>query len=64
MIDFRNFGLPPAPQHDRRDLAAPALHAHAFIAVPADDTDFELLSADCVAELLRKLQEECEGGAP
>jgi hypothetical protein len=64
MIDFRNFGLPPAPQHDRRDLAPPALFDSAFISVAVDDFDFELLSADCVAELLHRFRIEAEGGAP
>ena len=54
----------PTFEYSRRDLPLPALYGAAFVSVPIDDFDLEIIAGDLVADLFCRLREQAEGGAP
>jgi hypothetical protein len=55
---------PPTVEYSRADLPGPTLRPPAFISIAVDDVDDEIISADSIPALFRKLRLEAEAGAP
>jgi hypothetical protein len=55
---------PPKFEYARGDLPLPALYGAAFVSVPIDDFDLEIIAGDVVADLFCQLREQAEAGAP